>query len=112
MFDTILDFVSFDVPWWVWTAPSLAVGLAIYLMVARTFGFRASTYVAAAYGFLAVLALVDRRGKQRGWRLRAEREKRDGEEFMERLADRRARARDSIADDPTGLYDDDGFRRD
>ncbi|MFG1464228.1 hypothetical protein V5F77_15160 [Xanthobacter sp. DSM 24535] len=99
----LLDWIAYQLPWWVLAIPALVAVLA----VARLAGLRAAVTV----GLAAAAILIGRRGAQQGWAAREAKGERDAQTAIERARDARAAAlrRDGVAE---RLRDDDGWRRD
>ncbi|ERP95709.1 hypothetical protein Q669_29515 [Labrenzia sp. C1B10] len=104
----ISDFLSYDLPWWSWSIPSIGAAVGLYLLAARYLGFRNAAYAALTAIAVLAVAIARQRWKQQGWSDRGEREVRNAE----KLRNRAERARDRVNDDPDELFRDDGFRRD
>jgi hypothetical protein len=106
--DVVSDFISYSLPWWIWSIPSVAILITVYFAAARYLGFKNALYGGIA-ALLAILGLLARsKWKQDGWRDRGRHDARNAEKV--RLRSERARGR--VRRDPKRLRDDDGFRRD
>ena len=103
MAQAIAHFFGQVIPWWVWAV----LGLGAVAAVARLAGIRAAMAAAAALA----LALAHRRGAQQGYRQARQEGDREADRIVETARDERARA-DRRGRQPSGLRDDDGFRRD
>ena len=110
MIEWMRELFVYDIPWWLWTAPMAATGLAVFLFVNRSFGFRNALMAAGTFLAAAVVAMSYKRGRQHGWDDRRAKESRDAEELVNRIKRARHTARTRNAD-PERLRDDDGFKR-
>ena len=107
----MFEFLSYSVPWWAWGIPSGLTLIGLFFIVTKYFGHRNAIYATAIYAFVALLALIDRRGRQKGWQAREEKGNKDAENIIKRVEAARHRTRTIIRDNPDRLRDDDGFRR-
>ena len=71
----MMEFIEYIVPWWVW----LILGTIAAGLVYAYFGRKATFALALA---LAAF-LIDRRGKQKGWKAREAKQKRQDKEFVD-----------------------------
>lgn len=71
----MIEFFAYLVPWWVW----LILGVIATAVVYAYFGRKATFALALA---LATF-LIDRRGKQKGWKAREAKQKRQDKEFVD-----------------------------
>lgn len=108
MLDAAREWFGYDLPWWIWVAPSVGGAIALFLVASRLIGWRNALLAVAAYAVAAVAILSRLRGRQEGWEDRARKDARDAEKLVERIKKARDDARTRPADK---LRDDDGFKR-
>lgn len=106
---SIVEWVDFGLPWWLWLGPAGVGVAAVFIAVSRVLGVRNAIGAAGAFATLALLVVTRQRGRQEGWNRRIEKEERDAANTIRRSDEARRRARSTPAE---RLRDDDGFRRD
>lgn len=106
---SIVEWLDFGLPWWLWLGPAGVGVAAAFIAVSRVFGVRNALAAAGALAAFALLAVTRQRGRQEGWNKRIEKEERDAANTIRRAEEARRRAQ-SVPDER--LRDDDGFRRD
>lgn len=102
------DWLTYDVPWWVWAFPLAGGAAAGFISLSRVMGWRNALVAVVTATAAATASLSRLRGRQEGWKARVKKDTRDAEKLVEKI--KRAR-RDSAARDPERLRDDDGYKR-
>lgn len=108
MLDRLAEFIGYQVPWYVWTAPTVAGAVALFIVTSRALGWRNAAAVVGGYLAAVAVVLSRLRGRQEGWEARVRKDTRDAEKLVERIKNAR---RDAATRDPERLRDDDGFKR-
>lgn len=110
MLDALKEFVTYTVPWWTWSVPAGAAGLAIFVAVSRALGWRNALIITLGYAMAVITALAQSRGRQQGWKDRIKQENRNAEDLVSRANAARERTRRNNGTRER-LYRDDGFKR-
>ena len=110
MFDALKEFVTYTVPWWTWSVPTVAAGVVAFVAVSRVVGWRNALIITLGYAVAVVTFLAQARGRQQGWKDRIKQENKDAEQTIARANAARDRSRKrNVGHDR--LYADDGFKR-
>jgi len=111
MLDWFWQGIVYNLPWWVWLWLGIIV-VSVFFFWARTVGGLKNALLMAGAAALAVGAgIINVRGRQRGAKDQQERDQHHANATLDKAHSARADARADNAD-PSGLRDDDGFRRD
>ena len=108
----MLDWITYEIPWWLWMAPLVGMAVAIFVAVFRMLGLKAALSAVVAFASAASFGIASLRGRQAGWKDREDADRRKAREIADRINSARNRARDDRRNRPDELFDDDGFRRD
>lgn len=107
----MLDWLIYQVPWWVWAGLALAIYAAGLYVAAAFFGWqRVRPFALPVLAVIGALSMVGR-SRQQGWQDKVDRDLKAADKLIDRAARTRAKA-EADARQPGKLREKDEFMRD
>lgn len=110
----MLDWLIYQVPWWMWAGLALLLYAAGLYVAAAFFGWqRVRPFALPVIAVIGAIAMLQR-SRQQGWEDKVKKDLKAADKLIDRAAETRRRAEAEIAAQQKKgkLRDDDGFRRD
>lgn len=108
----MLEWLLYQVPWWVWAIIAAVIYAAALFVAAMVFGWqRVRPFALPILIVLGAVAALGR-ARQQGWQDKVKKDLKATDRFIERATRTREKKEAEMRDNPDKVIEDDGFRRD